>query len=73
MTTHLDYGDECILQLDSGNTLRTDTYADSPEGSTYVRVCDSGGAEIAYWICDEWAEDPMLVMGAIFGAAQGKT
>jgi hypothetical protein len=27
------------------------------------------GREVAYWSCDEWAEDPQLVMGAILGAA----
>lgn len=63
------FGDECILHLDNGNTLRTDTFEDSPDGASYVRVCDPDGREFAYWTWEEWAEDPMLVMGAIFGAA----
>lgn len=67
--TDLNYGDECVLHLNNGNTLRTDTYDDSPEGASYVRVCGPDEQEIAYWSVDEWASDPMLVMGAIFGAA----
>lgn len=64
-----DYGDECVLTLDNGMTLRTDTYADHPAGASYVRVCDPDGNEVAYWTYTEWQEDPQLVMGAIFGAA----
>jgi hypothetical protein len=67
------YGDECIIDLASGRTIRTDSYADSPEGSTYVRVCEADGAEAGYWTCDEWREAPEEVMGAILGAAKGGT
>lgn len=66
-----DYGDECVIELASGRTIRTDSYADSPEGSTYVRVCDLDGAEVGYWSSDEWREAPEEVMGAILGAAKG--
>jgi hypothetical protein len=66
-----DYGDECVIALASGRTIRTDSYADSPEGSTYVRVCDLDGAEVGYWTSDEWREAPEEVMGAILGAAKG--
>ena len=65
-----DYGNECIIQLFNGYSIRTDSSADNPDGSSYVRVCDQNGEEIAYWSCDEWAEDPQLVMGAILGAAK---
>ncbi|KKK68893.1 hypothetical protein LCGC14_2939480, partial [marine sediment metagenome] len=35
----------------------------------YVRiVLRHDLTEVAYWICDEWAEDPVEVMGAIIGA-----
>ena len=66
-----DYGDECVIELASGRTIRTDSYADSPEGSTYVRVCDLDSAEVGYWTSDEWREAPEEVMGAILGAAKG--
>jgi hypothetical protein len=61
--------DECIIELKNGNTIRTDSFDLHPAGSSFVRVCDSDGAEIAYWVSEEWAEDPQLVMGAIMGAA----
>ena len=64
-----DYGSECVIRLASGATIRTDTYADSPGGSSYVRVCAPDGSETGYWSCTEWAEAPQEVMGAILGAA----
>ncbi len=69
MSDQLDYGDEHILELANGNTIRTDTFVSNPAGSSYVRVCDVFGMEIAYWTNTEWAEDPQLVMGAFLGAA----
>jgi hypothetical protein len=69
-----DYGDECVIELVSGWTIRTDSSADSPEGSTYVRVCDPDDSEAdRYWTSDEWREAPEGVMGAILGAAKGGT
>lgn len=68
-----DYGDECVIELASGRTIRTDSYADSPEGSTHVRVCEQDGTEVGYWTSDEWREEPEEVMGAILGAAKGGT
>lgn len=65
----LDYGDEFVVYLRNGNTIHTDTFADHEAGSSYVRVCDLDGKEIAYWSSTEWVEDPELVMGAILGAA----
>lgn len=63
---------ECVIQLANGNTIRTDTYDDNPDGSSYVRVCAPDGREIAYWTYTEWEEDPQLVMGAILGAASSR-
>lgn len=62
---------ECVLTLNNGNTIRTDTYQNHPVGASYVRVCDPNGDQIAYWVCDEWQEAPEEVMGAIIGAANG--
>ena len=40
-----------------------------PHPCSYVRIVDRHTlAEKAYWICDEWAEAPEEVMGAIIGA-----
>lgn len=68
----MDYGIEFVLSLANGNTLRTDTFDANPAGASYVRVCDAAGTEVAYWTAQEWADDPELVMGAIFGAAGGR-
>ena len=59
---------EHIVPLANGMAIHTDTYEDNPDGSSYVRIVDSAGNEVAYWSCDEWAEEPQLVMGAILGA-----
>lgn len=58
---------EVIIPLSDGCTLRCgpgDTYA----FGGYVRICDKNGHEQNYWTSSEWAEEPELVMGAIFGA-----
>jgi hypothetical protein len=39
----------------------------NPNGTSYVRVVDMKGRERLYWESTEWADDPELVMGAIFG------
>ena len=40
-----------------------------PDECSYVRVVVDG-LEIAYWIADEWRDDPAIVMGALFATAQ---
>jgi hypothetical protein len=64
------YGAECVIELASGGTIRTDSFEANPGGSSYVRVCEPGGRETGYWTWDEWKEDPQFVMGAILGAAK---
>lgn len=63
---HAAYGAEYALKAHTGFELR---YSADPRecAPTYVRVCDPYGREIAYWVSDEWGEDPELVMGAILG------
>lgn len=64
-----DYGEEATLLVHNGFQLRYSAVSETPD---YVRVCDPLGREIAYWVSDEWRDDPELVMGAILGAlAQG--
>lgn len=63
-----DYGDEYIVWLANGYSIRTDSYDDNEAGSSYVRVVNDVGHEVAYWVYDEWEEDPQLVMGAILGS-----
>jgi hypothetical protein len=59
------HGEECAVRAqDGGNTLR---FAAAPAEVDYLRVCDPAGAEIAYWICDEFAEDAADVLGAVIG------
>lgn len=63
-----EYGDECVTQnVGSVRQIRTPAY---PSECDYVRVVVDD-LEIAYWVSDEWADDPETVMGAIFGAATG--
>lgn len=38
---------------------------------SYVRICDPDEQELVYWIFDEWAEDPELVLGALVGCLLG--
>jgi hypothetical protein len=63
-----EYGTEYVVALANGKTIRTDSYAANAGGSSYVRVCNRDGEEIAYWIHNEWESEPELVMGAILGA-----
>jgi hypothetical protein len=60
-----DYGEEAALLVHNGFQLRYSAQGETPD---YVRVCDPAGREIAYWVSDEWRDDPELVMGAILGA-----
>lgn len=62
-----EYEDECIVKLANGREIRTPAY---PEDCSYVRIVQEG-FELAYWISDEWADDPEIVMGAIMGCAHG--
>lgn len=61
-----DFGSECVLILENGMQLRGD--GEDPDGTSYVRVCDVDGDEIAYWTADEWCDEPESVMGAVLGA-----
>lgn len=61
-----DYGEEAALLVHNGFQLRYSANDEAP--CDYVRVCDPLGREIAYWVSDEWRDDPEVVMGAILGA-----
>ena len=63
----VEYGEECVVKLPSGRELRTPAY---PEECSYVRIVQQG-YELAYWVSDEWADDPECVMGAIVGCMKG--
>jgi len=60
-----NYPPECVVNLETGNTLRCPAY---PKACVYVRIVDPFGNEVAYWHSDEWHEDPEGVMGAIIGS-----
>lgn len=53
---------ETVLLLQNNWTLRSDA-------GDNVRICEPDGTERLYWDSNEWHEDPIGVMGAIFGAA----
>lgn len=60
---------EVVVELMDGWTLRSSA-TDRLSGD-YVRLVDDRGNEYAMWEHTEWAEDPVLVMGAIINAAAG--
>ena len=63
----LDYGIETAISIDNGATLRCESEDQNPMGTSYVRVVNSEGEEVAYWNSDEWKAEPEFVMGAIMG------
>lgn len=67
MSEPLDYGEECIIPLLEGGSIRTPAF---PEECDYVRVCNDDAEEVGYWTWEEWQEDPQVVMGAIIGCAK---
>lgn len=60
---------ELIIPLPNGGSLCCGAVPSGQMYGDYVRICDAKGNEILYWDCQEWQEDPVLVMGAIFGAS----
>lgn len=61
-----EYGTEVVLTVGTGMQLVAN--GEDRDGTSHVRVCDPQGYEVAYWIEDEWRDEPALVMGAIIGA-----
>ena len=59
--------DEVVLNLADGWSLRSG--AEDREAGEWVRICDENGVEVHYWDNQEWADEPILVMGAIINAA----
>ena len=64
-------GDEVILDLRDGWTLRSGSSSDEFTSGEWVRLCEPDGTEYLYWDNAEWRDDPILVMGAIINAAAG--
>lgn len=69
---HLQEG-EAVALLADGWTLRSGNVGSESDcvSGEYVRLVRPDGTEYRYWHCDEWQEDPILVMGAIINAASG--
>lgn len=59
--------DELIIPLSNGGKLCCGPWGNRFGGSITIRDADDN--EILHWVSEEWAEEPELVMGAIFGAA----
>lgn len=64
-----DYGAESVTPLANGRLLCCPAY---PSPCYYVRVTHMG-YELAYWASDEFREDAETVLGALIGAARGKS
>ncbi|RDJ35701.1 MAG: hypothetical protein DWQ19_12855 [Crenarchaeota archaeon] len=63
---------EIVLKLQNGWSLVSGVYNPKPGEFTcgeYVRLVDENGEELVYWDQEEWASDPVLVMGTIINAA----
>jgi hypothetical protein len=64
-------GPDIIIGLPSGNFLCVPNSEDSPDGIYTIRILRPDGSEQVMWDSQEWGDDPVLVMGAIFGAILG--
>lgn len=67
-------GDETVVALVDGCTIRSGGDEDRPDciAGGYVRIVDeTTGEDVGYWTAEEWAEDPILVMGAMLNCAAG--
>lgn len=62
---------EVVVRLIDGWTLRSGCTNEDLVAGEYVRLCTPVGEEYLYWHYDEWADDPVVVMGAIMNAAGG--
>jgi hypothetical protein len=51
-----------------GQSLVFESFDTNPNGTSYVRFIDSKGKELLYYDSEEWATDPIVVMGAIMAA-----
>ena len=69
----VSYGAEHVVATESGREIRCPAH---PAECDYARVTTVIGddvAEIAYWSTDEFREAPSEVLGALLGAAGGRT
>ena len=55
------------IEFPNGESLRFDSSENNPNGVSFVRFYDREDNEVVGWVCDEWREDPELVMGSILG------
>jgi hypothetical protein len=64
---------EGVIKLPTGQYAVFESAEMNPKGTSYVRIIDDKGQELAYWDSAEWCESgeqAIEVMGAIFGAMQ---
>jgi hypothetical protein len=60
---------ECaVAAIDGGRTIR---FAPAPEQTDSVRVCDTAGEELGYWVSTEFEQDASDCLGAAVGALAG--
>lgn len=68
MKRPIESDEMALTVVETGNQVVFSSAESEPSGTSHVRVLDSEGNEIGYWVCDEWQEEPVEVMGAIMGA-----
>ena len=56
------------LVLDTGVVI--ESHGVEYEAGACVHVLRPDGTEVGFWDCEEWREDPELVMGAILNCAR---
>lgn len=60
-----------LLALPGGEYMAIPDAEASPDGIDGLYFYDENGQETVCWVSDEWRDDPVLVMGAIFGKMVG--
>ena len=58
---------ECSVKIPGGYIV-SPAY---PADCLYIRLVDEDGQEHAYWDHTEFGDDPLVVLGALMGAAKG--
>lgn len=69
-----EYGEEVEIALLNGAAIRTGAGKPGEPlfSGSYIRIVNADGTENGYWHCDEWEDEPLLVMGAILASASGR-
>lgn len=57
---------ECLIKIRDGY-IAVPGFEINEDGVDYIRILNENKEELMMWDADEWREEPVFVMGAIFG------